>query len=88
MTELRGYDNWLHEPYTRARSTPCEDYLRRKIVVGLNDYGLGRWGEIVNSFEEKEWLDPGYGAATYFEVRMNDGGYETVDLNHVQDQLG
>ncbi len=89
-----GYDSWLARPYEQAarESAAGEDYLGGRIVVGHNQFGLGRWGTIESCRVEVERDEDGqrYGTLV-FTVEFSDGEYPhsaEIDEHEVRRQLG
>jgi hypothetical protein len=82
--------NWGEDSVYGGRELPSgvEDLLGEKVVVGTNDYGLGRWGTIV-SWEEWEDCDEDwgrYGGITLL-VEFNDGGEGSISMTDAEEQL-
>lgn len=50
-----------------------EDYYGKRVVLGTNDYGLGRWATIVDAFEVKDEDEDGAHYNAVIEVEFTDG---------------
>ncbi len=89
MTEtLPNYDRWkLASPSDYEPAPPrvsgrrtAEDYLGKRVVVGQNDWGLGRWGTIVSWEEWQDEDEDGRYGELDFVVEFSDGASPHTDL--------